>query len=91
MLIDSQLLTKLEKLSMLQIENKDNMIDSLTSILDFVENLNELQLDNIKVGNDHPNRHFREDNPISSNVINTIMANAPKTEDNFFIVPKIIE
>jgi hypothetical protein len=35
MLIDSQLLTKLEKLSMLQIENKDNMIDSLTSILDF--------------------------------------------------------
>jgi Asp-tRNA(Asn)/Glu-tRNA(Gln) amidotransferase C subunit len=33
---------------------------------------------------------FRADEPIKNSAIEIIAANAPKTEGNFFVVPKII-
>jgi len=34
---------------------------------------------------------LREDNPVKSGIIEDVLANAPKTKDGYFIVPKIIE
>jgi len=94
--VDIQTLEKLEKLSMVEIkdEEKKNMIKNLSEIVDFVENLNELDLKNsdasfamIKGGTP-----FRDDKAyVNNEVIEIILQNAPKKESGFFVVPKIIE
>ena len=96
MKIDNTLLQKLEKLSSLEIEEnkRESMIAEIGKIVDFVENLNELDLDNEEasfstIAGGTP---FREDT-VSCNpeIIETILAHAPKAENGFFVVPKIIE
>lgn len=96
MQIDNALLTKLEKLSSLQIEpdKREGIIAQLSEIVSFVENLNELDLDHEEatfttVEGGTP---FREDEPKSQpEIIETILRHAPKSDQGFFIVPKIIE
>ena len=96
MQIDNKLLSKLEKLSSLQIDDnqRNSMIDDLSSIVAFVENLNELNVDNVSatfttVEGGTP---FREDIPSKNEEISrSILQNAPCSKDNLFIVPKIIE
>ena len=96
MKIDDTLLTKLEKLSSLKIEDskREDTIKEIGQIVDFVENLNELKLDDEEasfstVTGGTP---FREDIPsCDSKIIKTILENAPKSEGGFFVVPKIIE
>jgi aspartyl-tRNA(Asn)/glutamyl-tRNA(Gln) amidotransferase subunit C len=96
MKIDNTLLEKLEKLSALKIseDRKDEIIKQLSDILEYVESLNELDTS-------HLDSYFstldggtpmREDIPIkNSEVPKIILANAPQVEDDFFIVPAIIE
>jgi len=94
--IDNALLSKLEKLSSLEIEasRRNGIIQQLSEIVTFVENLNELDLTDQEatfttVAGGTP---FREDTPASQpEIIHTILGNSPKSEDGFFVVPKIIE
>lgn len=96
MKIDDTLLTKLETLSSLKIEpsKREEIIGQLSEIVNFVENLNELNLDNeeatfttVKGGTP-----LREDTPSTNDeVIKVILENAPKSEGRFFSVPTIIE
>jgi aspartyl-tRNA(Asn)/glutamyl-tRNA(Gln) amidotransferase subunit C len=96
MKIDDTLLTKLEKLSSLKIEEEKraSMIEEIGKIVDFVENLNELDLDNEEASFStiEGGTPFREDRPASDpKIIETILAHAPKAQEHFFVVPKIIE
>ncbi len=96
MLVDKNILEKLEKLSMVEIkdEQKDEMLENLNEIVNFVENLNELDLENKDASFTTLNggTPFREDTPKNDNeVIEIILNNAPKKESEFFVVPKIIE
>jgi len=93
MKIDEKLLLKLEKLSMLQAENKENMINELNQIVEFVDILNEVDTSNIEATFNTLNTStpLREDIPKENDAIKTILANAPKVDGNYFIVPKIIE
>jgi len=94
--IDNDLLKKLEKLSSLEIDGdkRDGMINQLTEIVEFIENLNELDLDKeeatfttVKGGTP-----MREDVPtVNPQIIKTILENAPQSENGSFVVPKIIE
>ncbi len=96
MKIDNDLLKKLEKLSSLEIDSdkRDGMIAQLSEIVEFIENLNELDLDKEEatfttVSGGTP---MREDIPsVNSKTIKTILEHAPKSEDGSFVVPKIIE
>lgn len=96
MKIDETLLQKLEKLSSLKIQEdkRESMISEIAKIVDFVENLNELDLDDKEasfstIAGGTP---FREDTPANKpEIIETILENAPKREGGFFVVPKIIE
>jgi aspartyl-tRNA(Asn)/glutamyl-tRNA(Gln) amidotransferase subunit C len=96
MKIDDDLLKKLETLSSLEIEKskREGTIQQLSEIVEFVENLNELDLDNEEatfttVAGGTP---MREDVPnVNSDIIKTILENAPQSEQNCFVVPKIIE
>ncbi len=96
MKINEVLLTKLEKLSMIEIKNekKEEMIKNLSGIVNFVENLNELDLADKEASFTTLNKGtpFREDLPNNNlKTIEIILKNAPKKEDSFFVVPKIIE
>jgi aspartyl-tRNA(Asn)/glutamyl-tRNA(Gln) amidotransferase subunit C len=93
MKIDEKLLAKLEKLSMLKADNKEEMIKDLNQIVEFVDILNDVNTDGIDATFNTLNAStpLREDIPVNSDVINTILENAPKVDGNYFIVPKIIE
>ena len=96
MKIDDTLLTKLEKLSSLKIEDskREDTIKEIGQIVDFVENLNELKLDDEEASFStvEGGTPFREDIPSTNpKIIKTILENAPKSEGGFFVVPKIIE
>jgi aspartyl/glutamyl-tRNA(asn/gln) amidotransferase, C subunit len=93
--IDDALLNKLEKLSSLKIGDKKREVikSQLESILNFVDILNELDLSHEKavVSSVSGGTPLREDTAISSDVIETILKNAPSSSEHFFVVPKIIE
>ncbi|AII15025.1 Glu-tRNA(Gln) amidotransferase, subunit C [Campylobacter iguaniorum] len=95
MQIDDKMLDKLEKLSAFKIPegNREEFKSQLGNIVDFVEVLNELDLDNVEaaVSTISGGTPFREDTPVAGDVIDIILQNAPKKEDRYFEVPKIIE
>jgi len=95
-IIDNTVLEKLEKLSMLKIEDekKEELATQLTEILAYVENLAELNTDNL----DASFSTLSGGTPLRDDVAHTnrevsqsIFAHAPNAENDFFIVPKIIE
>jgi len=96
MVIDDEVLENLEKLSMLEIDEsrKEALKRELSEIVSYVENLNELDTSNLDsffstLSGGTP---LREDIPIRNPEIpKDILAHAPRAEDDFFIVPKIIE
>ncbi len=92
MIIDDKLLAKLENLSAIKIDDnkKESIKGELSDILNFVENLNKLEIDNAtKI--QKQNTPLREDEPILSDISDHILQNAPKVSERFFIVPKIVE
>ncbi len=94
--IDDTLLQKLEKLTSLEIEEnkRESTIQEISKIVDFVENLSELDLKDkdASFSTIEGGTPFREDVPASDpKIIQTILEHAPKSNDGFFIVPKIIE
>jgi len=96
MKIDNELLQKLERLSSLKIsdEKREGVINQLSEIVSFVENLNELDLDTEEAtcSTLSGGTPFREDVPhVNTNIIKTILNHAPQSENGFFVVPKIIE
>ncbi len=96
MIIDNTVLEKLEKLSMLKIneDKKEELAHQLTEILAYVENLKELDTDHLDASFStlEGGTPLREDiahtNP---QIIKDIFTHAPNKADDFFIVPKIIE
>ena len=96
MQIDDTLLTKLEKLSNLEIseDKREEVISQLSKIVSFVDNLSELDTTDMDptFAMTSNGTQLREDTPLASNEVSqSILSNAPLSEDNFFIVPKIIE
>ena len=95
MQIDDTLLTKLEKLSSLKVKsNKQKEIENqLNKILTFAGILDKLDLSASRavVSSIEGGTPLREDVSVSSDVIETILKNAPMSSGHFFVVPKIIE
>jgi len=95
-IIDNSVLEKLEKLSMLKIEEekKEALAGQLTEILSYVENLAELDTDALEgsfstLEGGTPMR--ADEAKTQAEVAKHIFSHAPNSEDDFFIVPKIIE
>ena len=96
MQIDNTLLTKLEKLSHLRIDDskKEEVMGQLTDILGYIDNLNELDTDTLSApfSTLEGGTPLREDVPRESNdIAKDILKHAPQAKDDFFIVPAIIE
>jgi len=96
MQVDDALLSKLEKLSFLKVdENKREEIkEQLSEIVNFVDNLSSLNTNNIddKFAMNETPTQLRADTPhVDAKINDDILKNAPKSSEHFFIVPKIIE
>lgn len=91
MQVDDALLGKLEKLSMIKIDSdkKENFKAELSQIIAKMESLQEV--DTSKVSEISSQKTpMREDIPHASNITQSVLQHAPDTQDNYFIVPKII-
>lgn len=96
MQVDDALLTRLEKLSYVRIadEKRQEVIGQLSEILTFVDNLGELDTEGVDdtFAMTENGTYARADEPACDTQISQeILAHAPQSADNFFIVPKIIE
>ena len=96
MTIDNNTIDKLAKLSSLSIDDskKEALAKELGQIVEFVENLNDIDVSDVEatfttISGGQP---LREDIANKDeDEISAIMANAPKKEDGYFVVPPIIE
>ena len=96
MQIDDALLTKLEKLSFLKVdeEKREEIIEQLSEIVSFVDNLSELNTEGVDAvfAMQDKATPLREDiAQCDKSISEEILKHAPNAQDNFFIVPKIIE
>ena len=96
MTVDDNLIAKLSKLSSLEIDDskKENLKAELADIINFIENLNEIDVSNIEAtfNTVEGGTPLREDEAKQDlELSNHILKYAPKSEDGYFIVLKIIE
>jgi len=71
----------------------EKFTEQLGNILEYIEQLNELNTDNVE-----PTSHvldistpLREDKVIEWLSTQEVLKNAPESEDDFFVVPQVIE
>jgi aspartyl-tRNA(Asn)/glutamyl-tRNA(Gln) amidotransferase subunit C len=71
----------------------DHLKDELNGILSFVEQLSEVKVEGVEpmVSVTPMAMKKREDVVTDGNIASDIVKNAPATEDNFFLVPKVVE
>lgn len=96
MVVDDNLIAKLAKLSSLEIDDsrKEKLKSELGDIINFVENLNEIDVSGIEAtfSTIEGGTPLREDvSKQDLELSNHILKHSPKSEDGYFIVPKIIE
>ena len=95
MKIDKNTTLKIAKLARIKIDNSEieELSDELNSILDWVEQLNEVNTDNIEpLSNVSMSKlPFREDIQNNEDKSNDVLSNAPEKLENYYVVPKVIE
>jgi len=94
--ITNETIDKLAKLSSLEIDEnkKEQLKNVLAEIVNFVENLNEIDVSHVdaQFTTIEGGQPLREDIVDSkAEIAEHIMKHAPKVEDNSFVVPQIIE
>jgi len=93
--IDKNTINKIARLSRIKLEDKesDDYIKDLNSILDWVDQLNEVNTENVEPLNNISSSTLpkREDVAKDVNSSNEILENAPDKLEGFFAVPKVVE
>jgi aspartyl-tRNA(Asn)/glutamyl-tRNA(Gln) amidotransferase subunit C len=95
MSINKETVKKISKLSRIASNEQfeDSMIKDLNSILTFVEQLNELNIKNIEPLSSVVEQKLfqREDVVKIMNEKKDVLKNSPHKNENYFVVPKVIE
>tara|TARA_Y100001936_G_C15792974_1_gene517442 strand:- start:65 stop:352 length:288 start_codon:yes stop_codon:yes gene_type:complete len=93
--IDKDTINKIARLSRIKLEDKESedYIKDLNSILDWVEQLNEVNTDNVEPLSNISSSVLpkRDDISKDSNSSEEILKNAPDKLEGFFAVPKVVE
>jgi len=95
MSIDKDKIKHTAKLARISLDEKkiDDLSKDLSNIFRFIEKLNKANTDNVEPLSsilDHSLRS-REDKVNDGNIRDKILENAPNKNEDFFIVPKVIE
>jgi len=95
MSIDKDKIKHTAKLARISLDEKkiDNLSKDLSNIFKFIEKLNKVNTDNVKPLSSilDSSLRTREDKVIDGNIREKILENAPNKNEDFFIVPKVIE
>ena len=95
MKIDKNTINKIARLSRIKLDDKESedYINDLNSILDWVEQLNEVNTENIEPLSNISSSILpkREDVSKDTNSSEEILENAPDKLEGFFAVPKVVE
>jgi len=95
MKISKEDVIKVAELARLEFSEEElgKFTEQLGNTLGYIEKLNELDTDNVE-----PTSHvldvstpLREDNVVKLLTIGEVLQNAPETEDDFFVVPQVLE
>ena len=93
--IDKNQVKKVAKLSRISLDDTklESLSKDLDSILSFVDQLNELDTNKIKALTSIMDKtlEFRNDTVDDGKIKNEILKNSPEKNEDFFIVPKVIE
>ena len=95
MKIDKNTINKIARLSRIMLDDKESedYINDLNSILDWVEQLNEVNTENVEPLSNISSSILpkREDVSKDTNSSDEILENAPDKLEGFFAVPKVVE
>ena len=94
MKIDKNTTLKIAKLTRLKLEDREipELSSQLSSILDWVEQLNEVNTENTEPLNNVSisKLPLREDKESNVDKSEDILSNAPDKLENYFVVPKVV-
>lgn len=95
MAVDAATVKKIGRLARIRIEDSEvgKYQDELNAILGFVEQLDEVDVSGVEpmTSVTPMTLRRREDAITDGGYADRIVANAPLSEDNFFMVPKVVE
>ena len=95
MSIDLKTIKHISKLSRISVDEQktEKLAGDLNSIFEFIEKLNKLNTDNIEplTSVAETTLKFREDEVKSENIREQIIKNSPEDNEDFFVVPKVVE
>ena len=95
MSVDLQTVKRVARLARIAVsaEDAERMTGELNAILGFVEQLNEVDVSGVEPMTSVTPMEMkkRQDAVTDGNKAADIVANAPATEENFFLVPKVVE
>ena len=95
MTIDLKTIKHISKLSIISVDEQkaEKLTKDLNSIFDFIEKLNELKTDNVQplTSIAETTLKLRPDEIKSENLREQIIKNSPENNEDYFVVPKVIE
>ena len=95
MTIDLKTIKHISKLSRISVDDAkaDKLVGDLNSIFDFIEKLNELNTDNVEplTSVAETTLKLRADEVKSENIRGQILKNSPEENEDFFVVPRVVE
>ena len=95
MTIDLKTVKHISKLSRISIDDEKakKLSKDLNSIFKFIEKLNELDTKNVEPLSSivQKNLKLRKDQVKSKNIREDILKNSPEDNEDFFVVPKVVE
>jgi aspartyl-tRNA(Asn)/glutamyl-tRNA(Gln) amidotransferase subunit C len=95
MSIDKDTVKHISKLARISLDDEkiDSLSKDLSSIIKFIEKLNELKTDKIKPLTSIINASLkpRKDEIKDGKIRDQILKNSPEKNEEFFVVPKVIE
>ena len=95
MSIDLKTIKHISKLSRISVDEKkaEKLAGDLNPIFDFIEKLNELKTDNVEplTSVAETTLKLRSDEVKSKNLRDQVIKNSPKENEDYFVVPKVIE
>tara|TARA_B100000767_G_scaffold125514_1_gene119657 strand:- start:545 stop:832 length:288 start_codon:yes stop_codon:yes gene_type:complete len=95
MTIDLKTIKHISKLSRISVDEQkaEKLVGDLNSIFDFIEKLNELDTNKVEplTSIAETSLKFRTDEVKSKDIRNEILKNSPEKNEDFFVVPKVIE
>ena len=95
MTIDLKTIKHISKLSRISVDDRKakKLAGDLNSIFEFIEKLNKLDTDKVEplTSIAETKLKFRKDEVKSKDIRNQILKNSPEENEDFFVVPKVVE